>query len=99
MSDVTTAAFIVVGAVWLLCLLLLVLDLAGRPWGRTSRLRSAGGLVGCTGTLILVANLASWLGLLLILAGFACVLAARGRAPKAKPSDGLGDGTAEQSST
>ena len=80
----TIAAFIVVGAAWLLSLLCLALDLAGRPWGRTSRPRSAGGFVACTGTLMLVANVAFWLGLLLVLAGFACVLTAHGRPPKTK---------------
>ncbi len=88
----TTAAFIVVGAAWLLSLLMLVLDVAGRPWGRSSRLRSVGGLVMCTGTLMLVANFAFLLGLLLILAGAACILATR----KAKPSDGLSGGTTGQ---
>jgi hypothetical protein len=80
----TTAAFIVVGACWLLCLLFLVLDLAGRPWGRTSRPRSAGGFVACTGTLMLVTHFAFWLGLLLVLAGFACVQITSGRAAKTK---------------
>ncbi len=47
-----TAALIAVAAAWLLSLLWLALDLAGRPWRRSSRLRSAGGLLMCTGALI-----------------------------------------------
>lgn len=85
-----TVALVVVGAAWLLALLSLALDLAGRPWGRTSRRRSAGGLLMCSGALIDV--LVSWpslpwtvLGFLLILAGASCVLADRPRATKTKP--------------
>lgn len=81
-------AFIVVGAAWLLSFVSLVLDLAGRPWGRSSRLRSVGGLVMCTGALIMLATFATVLGVLLIVAGVACIIASRGRAAKAMPSDG-----------
>lgn len=81
-----TATLLVIGAVWLLALVSLVLDLAGRPWGRTSRLRSAAGLLMCTGAGIDL--LVHWpgrpwtvgvFGLLFVLAGFGCVPADRRR--------------------
>jgi hypothetical protein len=96
-----TVALIAVAAAWLLSLLLLALDLAGRPWGRSSRLRSAGGLLMCTGVLIdlLVPWAVGLLGLLPVLAGVACVLASPVRVPKTTLSAGLSDGTTGQPGT
>jgi hypothetical protein len=47
----------------------------------------------CTGALIMLVTFATVLGVVVAVAGAACIIASRGRAAKARRPDGIGGGT------
>ena len=102
LSGMMTGALITLAAAAaLLSLLSLAFDLAGRPWRRTTRLRSVGGLLVSAGVLsgqILLPASVPWaagliIPFLLVLAGLACLV----KASKVKPPPAVRSRTTGQS--